>query len=346
MNNHLLKAIFVGVCLTLCAGSLQATNVELLGAGATFPFPLYSKMFSEYNKKFGVKVNYQSIGSGGGIRQLKNMTVDFGASDAFLSKEESKDIPGMVLHVPTCLGAVALGYNVPGNPELKLSPEVVADIFLGKIVHWNDAKLKALNPGVLLPNLPITVVHRADGSGTTAVFTDYLSKISQTWNKQVGPGKAVNWPVGLGGKGNEGVAGLLEKTPGSVGYIEFVYAVQNKITVAQIKNKSGVFVKPSLESVANAAAISLPEDTKISLTNTEAKNGYPISGFSWILLYADQKYGDHSEVKAKELVKLVTWMIHDGQAYNKELQYASLPKDAVKKAEKILASIKYGNKKV
>lgn len=338
--------LLTGLMVMVVAGALHAAEIELLGAGATFPYPLYSKMFSEYNKKFGTKVNYQSIGSGGGIRQLKNMTVDFGASDAFLSKEEEKNMPGLVLHIPTCLGAVAVGYNIPGNPDLKLSPEVLSDIFLGKIKNWNDPRVKALNPGVTLPNLPITVVHRSDGSGTTAIFTDYLSKVSQTWNKQVGPGKAVNWPAGLGGKGNEGVSGLLEKTPGSIGYVEYVYAVQNKITVASLKNKSGMFVKPGLDSITAAAATTIPDDTKVSLTNTDARYGYPICGFSWILLYADQKYGDHKKENAQELVKLVTWMIHEGQSYNKTLEYSPVPKEALKKAEKLLASVKYGNAKL
>lgn len=319
---------------------------ELLGAGATFPYVLYSKMFDAYYKETGVKVNYQSIGSGGGIRQLKEKTVDFGASDAFLSDEQLKEYDSPVLHIPICLGAVVLTYNLPGNPELKLTPDVIADIFLGKIKKWNDPRIVSLNPEVKLPNMNITVVHRSDGSGTTFVFVDYLSKVSQEWATKVGRGTSVAWPVGLGGKGNEGVTGLVKQIPGSIGYVELIYAKQNKLPIALVKNKSGKFIKPDLSTITLAGAVNIPEDTRVSITDTDAPDGYPISSYTWILVYKEQNYKNRSLDRAKQLVKLLWWMIHDGQKYTEPLDYAKLPDNVVKLSEKIIKSITYNGKPI
>jgi phosphate transport system substrate-binding protein len=318
-----------------------AKEQELIGAGATFPYPLYSKMFDVYSKEYGVKVNYQAIGSGGGIRQLINKTVDFGGSDAIMSEADLKEASAPVLHIPTCAGAVVITYNLAGNPQLRFTPDVIADIFLGKISQWDDHRLSAINPGVRLPNMNITVVHRSDGSGTTNIFSDYLSKVSPEWKEKVGAGTSLNWPTGLGGKGNPGVAGLVKQTPGSIGYVELIYALQNKMTYGMVKNKKGNFIMATLASTSKAAEINLPDDMKVSLKDTDAPEGYPISGFTWVLIYKEQSYGDRSEEKAKELVKLLWWMIHEGQKYAEPLEYAPLSKKAVEKAEKLIKSITY-----
>lgn len=323
-----------------------SSNVELLGAGATFPYPLYSKMFNEYNKLLGVKVNYQAIGSGGGIRQLLSKTVDFGGTDAFMSDKELAKSDGQILHIPTCLGAVVITYNLPGSPKLKLTSEIIVDAFLGKIQKWNDMRIKALNPGVNLPDLKINIVHRSDGSGTTFIFSDYLSKVSKVWDSRIGRGKALNWPVGVGGKGNPGVAGLVKQTNGAMGYVELIYALQNKMPYALIKNKSGNFIEPSLGTVSLAANISIPADTRVSITNTDAAKGYPISSFTWIIFYKEQNYNNRSLTQAKELLSLLWWIEHDGQKYNETLEYARLPEAAVKKAETILNSVVYNGKKI
>lgn len=326
------------------ASSVPPGNMELIAAGATFPYPLYSKMFSEYNSKTGVRVNYQSIGSGGGIRQLLSKTVDFGASDAFLSDEDLSKFPAAVVHVPTCLGAAVITYNIPGNPQLKFTPEVVADIFLGKIKKWNDPRLAKVNPGVKLPNLSMFVVHRSDGSGTTFIFTDYLSKISPEWAEKVGHKTSVDWPTGLGAKGNEGVSGMIKQTPGGVGYVELIYALQNKMPVGLLQNKSGKFIMASIKSVSASANVSIPASARVSITNTDASEGYPISSFTWILLYKEQNYDGKAENKAKAVVDLVWWMTHDGQQYTTPLDYAPLPKAAVEVVEHNLKSITYSGK--
>lgn len=341
------KSVILVLTLTLILSNFSiAQDKELLGAGATFPYILYSKMFDVYYNQTGVKVNYQSIGSGGGIRQLKEKTVDFGASDAFLSDEQLKEYDSPVLHIPTCLGGVVITYNLPGNPELKLTPDVIADIFLGRIKKWNDPRITALNPNVKLPNMNITVVHRSDGSGTTFVFVDYLSKISKEWKEKVGRGTSVAWPVGLGGKGNEGVSGLVKQIPGSIGYVELTYAKQNKLPTALVKNKKGNFIKPELSSIKSAGKTKISDDTRISITDTDADGGYPISSFTWILVYKEQKYMNRTLERAKQLVKLLWWIIHDGQSYTEPLDYAKLPPEVVKKAEKIIKSITYDSKPV
>ena len=316
-------------------------DVELIGAGATFPYPLYSKMFDVYNKEYGVKVNYQSIGSGGGIRQLINKTVDFGGSDAIMSDKDLAEASSRVLHIPTCAGAVVLTYNLAGDPQLRFAPDVIAGIFLGKISKWNDRRISTINPGAKLPDIDITVVHRSDGSGTTFIFSDYLSKVSAEWKEKVGTGPSLNWPAGLGGKGNPGVAGLVKQTPGSIGYVELIYVLQNKMPYGMVKNKKGKFVTATIASTSLAADTSLPDDMKVSLTDTDAPEGYPISGFTWILVYKEQNYAERSEEKAKELVKLLWWMTHEGQKYAEPLEYAPLSKKAVEKAEKLIKSISY-----
>jgi phosphate transport system substrate-binding protein len=321
------------------------TDKGIIGAGSTFVYPLYSKMFHAYYKEKGVKVNYQSIGSGAGIKQLQNKTVDFGASDAPMSDEEMKTSPGPILHIPTCLGAVVITYNVPGSPALKFSPEVLAGIFLGTITRWNDQKIAALNPGIKLSSLPIAVIHRSDGSGTTYIFSDYLSKISDQWEKAPGKGKSLDWPTGLGAKGNEGVSGLVKQTPGSIGYVEFAYAFQNKMPVASVQNKSGNFVAPTLASTSAAANVeNMPADMRVSITNTDAADGYPICSFSYVLLYKNQSYDNRSEAEAKATIDLVAWMIQTGQQYSEPLQYGQLPETVVQRDLEILKTVVYNNK--
>jgi phosphate transport system substrate-binding protein len=344
INLGLAIMIAVGSFFTGQQMSAQGSAKELIGAGATFPFPLYSKMFDEYHKEKGVQVNYQSIGSGGGIKQLENKTVDFGASDAPLSDDELKSMPSPVIHIPTCLGAVMITYNLPGNPTLKLTPDVIADIFLGKITKWNDKRLTELNPTAKLTDQAISVVHRSDGSGTTYVFSDYLSKVSPAWNVKPGKGKALDWPVGIGAKGNEGVGGMVKQIPGSIGYVELAYIIQNKLASAEIKNKSGNFVQASLKTISLSAAVKLTDDLRVSLTNTEAKDGYPITSFTYILLYENQAYGNRTMEKAKGTVDLINWMISKGQQYAEPLLYAPLPKEAYEAAKKRLDLVKFNGK--
>lgn len=326
-------------------GSNTTGVVRLQGAGATFPNPLYQKWLSEYGKlNPNVQMDYQSIGSGGGIKQIQEQTVDFGASDAPMKDEDLKKAPGELLHVPTVLGAVVLTYNLSGvQKPLRFSPEVIADIFLGKIKRWDDDKLKADNPGVALPAADITSVHRSDGSGTSAVFTDYLSKVSPEWKEKIGAGTSPQWPGGIGGKGNEGVTGQVKQTPNTIGYVELAYAVKNNLPVALIKNSSGNFVEPSLDAVTAAAAESLattPDDLRVSITNAAGGQAYPISSYTYILVYKDQK----DATKGKVLVDFLWWGIHDGEKFAKDLQYAPLPAEIVKRAEAKINSITSGGK--
>ena len=319
----------------------------LLGAGSTFVYPLFSKQFSEYNKLNGLKINYQSIGSGGGILQLTNKTVDFGGSDAPLNDEQSKKIGADVLHIPMAAGADVISYNLPQIKDtLKFTPEVLANIFLGKITKWNDAAISKINPGAKLPDVAIVVAHRSDGSGTSYIWTDYLSKVSDEWKTKVGKGTSVNWPVGLGGKGNEGVAGLVKQTPGAIGYIELSYAFQNKMSVASIQNKAGNYITPSLSSITAAGNIQLPADAKVSITNTDAPGGYPISSFTWALVYKEQNYNKRSNDKAQKLIKLLWWNTHEGQQYCTPLLYAPLAPAAVTVAEALLKSATFDGKPI
>ncbi len=336
----LIAVVLILVGIACNGGGSGSGSISLQGAGATFPNPLYQKWVSEYGKIHpNVKLDYQSIGSGGGIKQIKEQTIDFGASDAPMKDEDLKAAPGEILHIPTVLGAVVITYNLQGvSQPLRFSPEVIADIFLGKIKKWNDPKLTADNPGVTLPANDITVVHRSDGSGTSAVFTDYLSKVSPEWKEKVGAGVSPSWPTGIGGKGNEGVTGQVKNTPNTIGYVELAYALQNKLPVAQVKNASGGFITPSIDTVTAAAAASaatIPEDLRVSITNASGAQAYPISSYTYILVYKNQKDAG----KGKALVDFLWWSIHDGENFAKDLQYAPLPQDIVKRAEAKINSI-------
>ncbi|MHB9005045.1 MAG: phosphate ABC transporter substrate-binding protein PstS, partial [Coriobacteriia bacterium] len=282
--------------------------------------------------------------SGGGIKQLQAKTVDFGASDAPMSNEELNGSPSSIVHIPTCLGAVVITYNLDGNPALKLTSDIVTDIFLGKITKWNDKRIKEINTDAKLPELTISVIHRSDGSGTTYIFSDYLSKVSENWNIKPGKGKSLDWPIGLGAKGNEGVSGLVKQTPGSIGYVELNYALQNKMSTASLKNKSGNFVEANIQSTSAAANVTLPSDLRVSLTDTEAPDGYPICSFTYLLVYQNQKYDTRTEKQAKATIDLIWWAIHEGQKYAESLDYAPLPDAAVKSAEENIKSIVYDNK--
>lgn len=339
--NRFMRCLFLFLALAGFASAAFGQQQELVGAGATFPYPLYSKMFDVYSKEYGVKVNYQAIGSGGGIRQMINKTVDFGGSDAIMSPEDVNAASAPVLQIPTCAGSVVITYNLPGNPEIKLTSDLVGDIFLGKVTRWTDPKIAAINQGLKMPDLAISVIHRSDGSGTTNIFSDYLSKVSPEWKQKVGEGTALNWPAGLGAKGNPGVAGLVKQTPGAVGYVELIYALQNGMPFANLKNKKGIFIKPSIASTSAAMNVSLPADMKVQLTDTDAADGYPIAGFTWILIYREQSYEGHAEAKAKELVRLIRWMTHEGQKYAEPMQYAPLSKTAVARADALIRSITY-----
>ncbi|MFZ5944911.1 MAG: phosphate ABC transporter substrate-binding protein PstS [Bacillota bacterium] len=319
----------------------QAKDLTINGAGATFPYPLYSKMFSEYNKlNPNIKVNYQSIGSGGGVKQMIEGTVNFGASDAFLNEDEMGKIKNGVVHIPMTIGAVAIVYNLEGiDSGLKLTQETLTDIYLGKIKKWNDPKIAADNANLKLPNVDITPVFRSDGSGTTSIFTDYLSKVSSQWKEQIGAGKSVKFPAGIGGKGNEGVAGQVKQLPGSIGYVELAYATTNKLTYAKLRNKEGDFTNPSLEAASAAAAgaiAEMPQDTRISIVEPAGKDAYGIVGFSWILL--NEKYED--QLMKEELLKLVKWMYRDGQKYASDLHYAPIPEEIAKLNDENLKAIK------
>ena len=323
--------------LILAGTALAGAQVSLNGAGATFPYPIYSKWFNEYHKAHPeVQINYQSIGSGGGIRQVTAGTVDFGASDGPMTDEQLSQLKFKLFHIPTVLGSVVPAYNISGvTGEIKFSPDVLANIFLGKITNWNDKAIAKDNPDLHLPDKPIIVVHRSDGSGTTYIFTDYLSKVSPDWKTQVGKGTSVRWPLGLGGKGNEGVAGVVRQMDGAIGYIELIYALQNKIAFGPVKNVAGNFVKASLESTTAAAASmkTMPADFRVSITNAPGADSYPISSFTWLLVPAQWK----DATKGKVMVDFLNWMLDSGEGMVKELDYAPLPTNV---AEKVRARIK------
>ena len=325
------RSLKVLLCLfALAVGCMAQTTLN--GAGATFPYPIYSKWFSEYhNQHSDVQVNYQSIGSGGGIRQVQAGTVDFGATDGPMSDEQIAQSKVKVLHVPTVLGAVVPAYNISGvSQEVKFTPEVIAGIFLGKISNWNDAAIAKANPDIKFPSQNITVVHRSDGSGTSYIFTDYLSKISSDWQSATGKGTSVKWPVGVGGKGNEGVAGMIRNLPGSIGYIELIYALQNKINFGSVKNSSGTFVKASLESTTAAAqGVKMPADFRVSITNPPGKNAYPIASFTWLLVPTSPT----DKTKGKMVKDLVLWALDNGEGMAAGLSYAPLPKEVVDKVK-------------
>jgi phosphate transport system substrate-binding protein len=334
------------MALALAAAMIGSASAEtnLNGAGATFPNPIYQKWFSEYhNQHKDVQINYQSIGSGGGIAQLTSGTVDFGASDGPMTDEQLSKVSGKVLHIPTVLGGVVPTYNVNGvSGELKFTGDVLADIYLGNIKKWNDPRLAKANPGVKFPDEDIIVVHRSEGSGTTYIFTDYLSKVSPAWKDKVGKGTSVNWPAGLGGKGNEGVSGMVKQTEGSLGYVELIYAISNQMAYGSVQNAAGSFVKASLDSVTAAAASvkDMPDDFRVSITNAPGKDAYPISSFTWLLVPAE--WADANKEKA--FVDFLTFMVDKGQTMTAALQYAPLPKNVATKVKARIKEIKVANK--
>lgn len=334
----LILSLLGGGCLLAAQTGVYA-QLLINGAGATFPYPIYSKWFDEYAKVDpSVRFNYQSIGSGGGQKQITAQTVDFGASDGPMSDENLAKTPGKILHLPTVAGADVIAYNLPGNPKLKLNSDAIVNLFLGNITKWNDPKIAALNPGVDLPDLPVIVVHRSDGSGTTFIFTDYLSSISPVWADSVGKGTSVKWPVGIGGKGNEGVAGQVKQLSGAVGYVELIYAKQNKMPYADVKNAAGNFITPSLASVTAALATAkIPDDFRFSMVNAPGDKAYPISGATWLLVYEHQK----DAAKGKKLVEFLKWALTKGEGMASSLDYASLPESVQQRVLERIKTIKY-----
>src|SRR5215210_5193003 len=345
MRRYRMKRSLIFVSGLMAAAAPVAAQ-SLTGAGATFPNPIYTKWFDAYNKKTGVQINYQSIGSGGGIRQFTEGTVDFGATDGPMNESQIQAVNGNVLHVPTVLGAVAVTYNLPtlGDTKLKFDGNLLVEIFMGRVTKWNDAKIAALNPGVKLPDIDLIVVHRSDGSGTTYVFTDYLNKFSREWKDKVGYATSVNWPAGLGGKGNEGVTQQVKQVEGALGYVELIYAISNKLPYAQIKNAAGNFTSPSLETVTAAAAeMKLPKDTdfRVSITNAPGDQAYPVSSFTWLLVKKDNT----DAAKAKLIRDFLAWMTTpEAQKMASELHYAPLPDPVVSLVQARLPSLKAGGK--
>ena len=329
----------LGLIVALGLSASASAQMAINGAGATFPYPVYSKWFDEYAKVDpSVRFNYQSIGSGGGQKQILAQTVDFGASDGPMTDDNLAKAPRKIFHIPTVAGAVVISYNLPESPKLKLDGDTIAGMYLGQIKKWNDPKLTALNPGIKLPDQDIVVVHRSDGSGTTYIWTDYLSKISPEWKTKVGTNTSVNWPTGLGGKGNEGVSGQIKQTPGAIGYVELIYAIQNKMPDAQVKNAAGQFVEPTLESVTAALATAeIPDDFRFSMTNAPGKDAYPICGATWLLVYQQQK----DPAKGKKLVEFLKWSMDKGEEMAKNLNYAPLPESVQQRVVKRIDEIKY-----
>ena len=359
MKQILVSAFCVGAfSLTACGGDTKTVDsaagsaspaatsggVDLTGAGATFPYPIYSKWFSDYASRTGIKINYQAIGSGGGIRQLIEGTIAFGGTDAPMTDDEIAKAKGPILHIPTVLGAVVLTYNVPGLTQpLNLTGDVIADIFLGKITKWNDGRIAALNTGAKLPASDILVVHRSEGSGTTFIFSDYLSAVSPAWAAGPGRGKELKWPVGLGGRGNDGVSGQVKQTPGTIGYVELAYANQNRLPVAAVKNAAGTFVAPSTESITAAAAGAVERlppttDFRVSIVNAPGANAYPISSFTWLIVYQNQP----DATKGKKLVDFMRWALTEGQSSAAGLDYAPLPASLGSKLTERLSTIQVG----
>ena len=338
-KRRIITALFIVLAIAGIGRSGFADQL-INGAGATFPYPIYSKWFDVYAKENpGIKFNYQSIGSGGGIRMLSNRTVDVGASDAPLTDQQLSEAPARILHFPSVMGAVVIAYNLPGfTGSLKLTGPVIADIFAGKITKWDDDKIKALNSGAAIPSTDIVVCHRSDGSGTSYIFTDYLSKVSSSWASDPGKGTSVKWPAGLGGKGNEGVTALIQQTPGAIGYVELIYALNNHIPYAEIQNKAGNWVQASLDGVTAAAASSagnMPTDFRVSITDAPGANAYPISSFTWLLVYQKQNNKETGE----QIVKFLHWALTDGQKYAPDLKYAPLPAEVVQKETAQIAQI-------
>ena len=335
---NLTGIIVLALLLSSCGNSSSDGNdkskkISLTAAGATFPLPFYNLAIKNYSGNSGTQLTYGGVGSGGGIRSLKDKVVDFGATDAFLNTEKEAEMPAEIVHIPTCIGAVVIAYSLPGIEDLKLSNENLQDIFLGKITNWNDPSLIESNPGVSLPDLAVTVVHRSDGSGTTYIFSDFMSKISPDWESEVGRGKSLKWPVGIGGKGNPGVAGTIKQTDGAVGYIGSEFAFAQKIPVAKVENSAGNYVTPSLASISAAARGEIPANTKVMLTGSSDPEAYPISCFTWLILYKEQSYDGRSKAQAEETIKFISWIVEkDAQALAQQVNYASLPEKTVVQA--------------
>lgn len=328
-------------------GSSSASNVSLTAAGATFPMPYYNLLFKMYGEKTGVVTTYGGIGSGGGIKSLTDKVVDFGATDGFLKDKAMAEMPAPIVHIPTCMGAVVVAYNLPGCDNIKLTSDILVKIFMGQITKWNDPLLKTNNPKIKFPDLAITIVHRSDGSGTTEIFSDYMSKVSKVWEEKVGSGKSLEWPVGMGAKGNPGVAGTISSTKGALGYIGSEYAFAQKIQMAQLQNAAGKYIEPTIASVSAAAKGEIPADTRVMLTNSTAPDAYPICGFTWLILYKDQNYNGRTAAQAEATLKLLDWMISpEAQSQAEKVNYAPLPKAAVDKAKAILRSVVYDKKPI
>jgi len=349
---NLIGIITLALLLSSCGnssggGSKGSEKISITAAGATFPLPFYNLAIKNYSNNTGTQLTYGGVGSGGGIRSLKDKVVDFGATDAFLNTNQEAEMPAEIVHIPTCIGAVVIAYSLPGVENLKLSNENLQDIFLGKITNWNDQSLKETNPGVQLPDLAVTVVHRSDGSGTTYIFSDFMSKISSDWENEVGRGKSLQWPVGLGGKGNPGVAGTIKQTAGAIGYIGSEFAFAQKIPVAQVENSAGKYVTPSLASISAAAQGEIPGDTKVMLTCSTDPDAYPISGFTWLILYKEQSYDGRSLSQAEETLNFISWIIEkDAQALAQQVNYAPLPEKTVAQAKKLLGSVVFDGKPI
>jgi phosphate transport system substrate-binding protein len=344
----LLSVILAVILFTGCqnsgkkAGTSGEGSQKLTAAGATFPLPFYNMVFKNYTKETNIQVTYGGVGSGGGIRSLKDQIVDFGATDAFLTDEQQKEMPAEIVHIPTCIGAVVIAYNLPGVNDLNLSNTLLEKIFLGEVTKWNDPLLKKDNPDANLPDQVITVVTRSDGSGTTHIFSDFMSKISEKWANQVGTGKSLKWPTGMGAKGNPGVAGTISQTPGTIGYIGSEYAFAQKIQTARVQNSNGEYILPDLASISAAAKGNIPDDTRVMLTNSADPASYPISGFTWIILYKEQAYKNRTREQAQATVKLLDWLMSEkAQGEAAKVHYAPLPPDAVAKAKAVLRSITY-----
>lgn len=323
------------------------SDISIAAAGATFPLPYYNLAFKNYQDTTGVTITYGGIGSGGGIRSLKDKIVDFGGSDAYLSDQEMAEMPAEVIHIPTCMGAVVMAYNLPEIKNLQLTGDIVANIFLGKITQWNDSRIQAANPGTSLPAKTINPVYRSDGSGTTYVFSDYLGKVSNDWNVNVGTGKSLKWPTGIAAKGNPGVAGTISQTPGAIGYIGSEYAFALKIPIAKLQNQAGEFIFPSTESISAAASTEIPADTRTMITNSTAAGAYPISCFTWIILYKEQAYANRSETQAKATIELLNWLTDpEAQDMTTKVHYSPLPPTAVMNAKQLLKSATYNGKTI
>lgn len=346
----LLVFLIISAAIVSCNSGGQKTSGKKLtvtAAGATFPLPFYNMAFRKYSEANAVEFNYGGIGSGGGIRSLADKVVDFGATDAFLTEKELGDFTEEIVHIPTCLGAVVIAYNLPGVDSLNLTPQLLEGIFLGTITKWNDPKLGEINPGIKLPDLNITVVYRSDGSGTTYIFSDYMTKVSTLWAEKVGAGKALNWPVGIGAKGNPGVAGTISQTPGTIGYIGSEYAFAQKINYAKVQNRSGNFIDPNIKTVSAAARLDIPADTRIMVTDSPDPEAYPISGFTWIILYKEQSYNNRTEEQAIAVVNFLEWLTAGvGQSLAESVSYSPLPDKASRAAASLLGTITYNGQTV